>query len=102
MRELRRYIDDNIGYREAVVLGGDFNDWHGGLGRLLESQLDMTEAFRSLHGSYAKTFPSHWPMLRMDRIYFRNIRLVSARCLERRPWSDLSDHLPLFARFALA
>ena len=102
VRELRQYIDDNIGEGEPVVLGGDFNDWHGGLGRLLEAQLGMTEAYRSLHGSYAKTFPSHWPMLRMDRIYFRNIRLLAARRLERQPWSDLSDHLPLYARFSLA
>ncbi|MDJ0776291.1 MAG: endonuclease/exonuclease/phosphatase family protein [Gammaproteobacteria bacterium] len=101
LRELRRYMDIEIGPRDPVIIGGDFNDWHGGLGRMLESQLGMSEAFREAEGTYAKTFPSHLPMLRMDRIYFRNIRLLQARRLERRPWSDLSDHLPLLARFAL-
>ena len=61
----------------------------------------MNEAFRQLNGNYAKTFPSHRPMLRMDRIYFRGVDLVESFCLQRQPWSELSDHLPLYARFAL-
>jgi len=101
IRELKRYIDSTIPAAEPIILGGDFNDWHGGLGRTLESQLGMREAYRSLHGSYAKTFPSHLPMLRMDRIYFRGVSLLDSHCLKHQTWSDLSDHLPLFARFAL-
>jgi endonuclease/exonuclease/phosphatase family metal-dependent hydrolase len=62
----------------------------------------MQEAFRKLTGSYAKTFPSHRPMLRMDRIYFRGIELIDSRCLQRQPWNELSDHLPLYARFAIS
>lgn len=99
IRELKHYIDSTIEADEPIVLGGDFNDWHGGLGKTLESQLGMQEAFRKLTGSYAKTFPSHLPMLRMDRIYFRGINLVEAQCLHRQPWNELSDHLPLYARF---
>jgi endonuclease/exonuclease/phosphatase family metal-dependent hydrolase len=101
IRELRRYIDASIHQDEPIILGGDFNDWHGGLGRTLESQLGMQEAFRKLNGSYAKTFPSHRPMLRMDRIYYRGIRVVDSFCMHRHPWNELSDHLPLYARFAL-
>jgi endonuclease/exonuclease/phosphatase family metal-dependent hydrolase len=100
IRELRRYIEATIDHDEPIVLGGDFNDWHGGLGKSLEAQLGMQEAFRKLNGSYAKTFPSHRPMLRMDRIYYRGIDLVDSRCLQRQPWDELSDHLPLYARFA--
>lgn len=101
LRELKGYIDGCIGAEEPLILGGDFNDWYGNLGRILESQLGVQEAFRQLHGTYAKTFPSNRPMLRMDRIYFRGIRLLDSACLERKPWSELSDHLPLYARFAL-
>ena len=101
IRELRRYIDATIDSSEPIILGGDFNDWHGGLGKTLESQLGMQEAYRKINGSYAKTFPSHWPMLRMDRIYFRGINLLNSFCMERHPWDELSDHLPLYARFAL-
>jgi endonuclease/exonuclease/phosphatase family metal-dependent hydrolase len=101
IRELKSYIDNSIDSSEPIILGGDFNDWHGGLGKALESQLDMHEAFREIHGSYAKTFPSNRPMLRMDRIYFRGVNLIDSGTLERQPWSELSDHLPLFANFAL-
>lgn len=101
MRELKSYIDDNIDAGEAVILGGDFNDWNGTLGKALESQLGMREAFRQLHGSYAKTFPSNRPMLRMDRIYYRGINLLDSSRLTRQPWDELSDHLPLYAQFEL-
>ena len=99
VRELKRYIDLSIGNDEALILGGDFNDWHSRLGHMLEAQLGLREAFRECNGSYAKTFPAHRPMLRMDRIYFRGIELQDAFCLNRHPWGELSDHLPLCARF---
>lgn len=99
LRELKTYIDGSIDADEPIILGGDFNDWNGTLGRSLESQLGMHEAFRQLHGAYAKTFPSNRPMLRMDRIYFRGIDLVDSACLARQPWDELSDHLPLYAKF---
>jgi endonuclease/exonuclease/phosphatase family metal-dependent hydrolase len=101
IRELKRYIDSYIDVNEPVILAGDFNDWHGGIGRALESQLGMREAFSQLNGKCAKTFPSHRPMLRMDRIYFRGVDLLESYCLERQPWNELSDHLPLYARFAI-
>ena len=82
-----------------IYLTGDFNDWYGTLGKILEAQLGVSEAFRQLHGHYAKTFPSNRPMLRMDRIYFRGIRLLDCACLGREPWDELSDHLPLYADF---
>ncbi len=78
IKELKRYIEASIDATEPVILGGDFNDWHGGMGRMLEAQLEMQEAFRATHGNYAKTFPSHLPMLRMDRIYYRGIRLLES------------------------
>lgn len=100
IRALKRYIDASIGDRNPVILGGDFNDWHGGLGTFLESQLGMQEAYRKINGSYARTYPSNWPMLRMDRIYYRALDLVDSYCMHRHPWDELSDHLPLYARFA--
>jgi len=101
LRELKTYIESSIGPGEPVILGGDFNDWNGTLGRALEAQLGMREAFRQLHGTYAKTFPSNRPMLRMDRIYYRGINLLDSACLTRQPWDELSDHLPLYAQFEL-
>ncbi|HCI1952300.1 EEP domain-containing protein, partial [Pseudomonas aeruginosa] len=34
-------------------------------------------------------------VLPLDRIYLRNARGRQPRILSRRPWSHLSDHLPL-------
>ena len=101
IRELKTYIDSSIDSSEPIILGGDFNDWHGGLGKALESQLGMHEAFRQIHGSYARTFPSNRPMLRMDRIYFRNLTLTDVKLLGGQQRKLLSDHRALFASFEL-
>ena len=100
IRELKRYMDSQVPISDPVIVGGDFNDWHGAGGRSLEAHLGMQEAFRASRGRYALTFPSHRPMLRMDRIYFRGVRLRESVRLERHPWDELSDHLPLLARFS--
>ena len=100
VRELRRYIENTIPADEALILGGDFNDWRSGIQHILEDQLGLREAHRQLTGAYARTFPSHRPLLPMDRIYFRGIELVESHTLDRHPWDELSDHLPLFAGFA--
>ncbi|HCE7153669.1 TPA: EEP domain-containing protein, partial [Pseudomonas aeruginosa] len=46
-------------------------------------------------GRPARSFPARWPVLPLDRIYLRNARGRQPRILSRRPWSHLSDHLPL-------
>ena len=94
-------MDNSIDAAEPIILGGDFNDWQGGFGKVLEAQLGMHEAYRQLHGKYARTFPSNRPMLCMDRIYFRGVKLHEADCHGRKPWGELSDHLPLYAHFSL-
>lgn len=43
---------------------------------------------------------SRFPVLPLDRIYLRNLRVVQARVLSGLPWSLLSDHLPLLASIA--
>ena len=96
---LRHYIIDAVAEGEPVILAGDFNDWNGRMGRHLESLLAMREVFRASHGKYAKTFPSNWPILKMDRIYFSHLKLLECQCLNGQPWKQLSDHLPLYAQF---
>jgi len=98
---LRRYMHDYIASDEAVILAGDFNDWYGRMGKKLERQLMMQEVYRASRGYYAKTFPSIQPMLKMDRVYFRQLQLLDCQCLEHHPWHELSDHLPLYAQFKI-
>ena len=53
IRELKQYFDDSIDDHEPVILGGDFNDWHGGLGKAVEGQLGMREPSRRTGPCYA-------------------------------------------------
>ena len=83
-----------------LIVAGDFNDWRlRGHPRLVACGL--SEAFQSLHGRLARTFPVRYPTLRVDRVYLRHARAEYAAALVSRPWSHLSDHAPLAVRVAL-
>lgn len=80
--------------REPVVVAGDFNDWRQRADQLLAG-CGLREVFVGAQGRPARSFPARWPVLPLDRIYLRNARGRQPRILSRRPWSHLSDHLPL-------
>jgi endonuclease/exonuclease/phosphatase family metal-dependent hydrolase len=101
VEHLCRRIAEHVPADEALVIGGDFNDWRGGASRALLSRAGATEAFEMLHGTAARTFPSRLPLLRLDRLYARGLRPVSAVRLHGPPWNALSDHVPLAAEYAL-
>jgi endonuclease/exonuclease/phosphatase family metal-dependent hydrolase len=48
-----------------------------------------------------RTFPAVFPWLRLDRIYQRGFAVRNARVLQGAPWTQLSDHAPLFAELEL-
>jgi endonuclease/exonuclease/phosphatase family metal-dependent hydrolase len=81
-----------------LVLAGDFNDWRGTASRQLAQVLGMFEVFEQMHGSPARSYPARMPMLTLDRIYVRGLKVVSAECHGGRGWQRLSDHLALSAR----
>jgi endonuclease/exonuclease/phosphatase family metal-dependent hydrolase len=82
-----------------VLVAGDFNDWTERAGARLTDQSGLSEVFLSGSGAHAPTFPSVLPVLKLDRIYFRNLELVQARVLKGKPWNSLSDHAPVQASF---
>lgn len=60
----------------------------------------------SMHGAERlqpppKTYPSKFPMLRLDRIYQRGFAVKRAQVLRGKPWSLLSDHSPIVADLEL-
>lgn len=85
----------------TLVVAGDFNDWRRRAHAILERCAGLREVFVQAHGRAAKTFPAHLPLLQLDRIYVRNARRQSPIALPRRPWSRLSDHVPIAAEIAL-
>ncbi len=76
-----------------VILAGDFNDWDGTIGRLIERNTDLVEVHRSTKGHFGKTFPAYYPLLPLDRIYTKNLSVKTSEVL--RLTRPTSDHLPL-------
>ncbi len=83
-----------------LVVAGDFNDWSLKADALLAPS-GLREVFRQAHGRHARTFPSGWPWLRLDRIYVRGVASALPLPMPRRPWAQLSDHAPLAAEIVL-
>lgn len=99
---LNEHLASVVDKHEAVIVGGDFNDWTATqVKRLLDPALQLEEVFMQSKQRYARTFPARWPILCMDRIYFKGLQLESAECLNGKVWRELSDHVPLLARFTL-
>lgn len=84
-----------------LIIAGDFNDWTGKLHHKIIEKLQVKEAFKEKNGRLARTFPGKLPALPTDRIYYRNLTLQSANVLSGSPWSKLSDHCALSAKFHL-
>jgi endonuclease/exonuclease/phosphatase family metal-dependent hydrolase len=59
----------------------------------------FSEVFEELTGAPAKTFPSVRPILSMDRIYVRGLKIHSAEILHE--WLKLSDHLGITAELEI-
>lgn len=93
---LQELVEQQIPVGAPLIIAGDFNDWNLALHRRF-SRLGFAEVFTELKGRPARSFPARRPLLRLDRIYFRGLRLNSAQVLKGEPWSRLSDHCGLFA-----
>jgi len=81
---------------EAVIVAGDFNDWRLRARSVLQS-CGLREVFQHRFGLPARSFPAWLPLLRLDRIYVRNVHSSQPVPMPSRPWSRLSDHAPLAA-----
>jgi len=95
------YVRNEIAPDQPLILAGDFNDWKKMSCDKLATDLGMTEAFKSCHGKLLPTFPAKLPVLSLDRIYVRHLIVKDAWVHTGKPWSTLSDHLPISAKLAL-
>lgn len=100
MRQLCRLIADEVPDEAPLFVAGDFNDWWLRANRRLR-RCGLQEAFVQARGHLARSFPVRWPLLKLDRIYFRNARVARPRVLSAPPWSQLSDHAALTAEVEL-
>jgi endonuclease/exonuclease/phosphatase family metal-dependent hydrolase len=83
------------GYEEPTVIMGDFNDWFwvGSVRKALSRALPGRTRFR--------TFPSFFPLLRLDRIYCRP-HGAFVDCFTDSSARAVSDHLPVIADVRLS
>jgi endonuclease/exonuclease/phosphatase family metal-dependent hydrolase len=82
-----------------LIIAGDFNDWRARISDTVCADLHMYEAHQHIHGIHARTFPAWFPLLPLDRLYVRGLQTTSVRTLSEKPWTSLSDHVPLVAEF---
>lgn len=95
------YISSAVDPKQPLILAGDFNDWKKMSCSYLTQELNMVEVFKHCHGKLLPTFPAIMPVLSLDRIYVRNLNIENAWVHQGKPWSKLSDHLPISAQVSL-
>jgi endonuclease/exonuclease/phosphatase family metal-dependent hydrolase len=100
LARLRALLEGAVPADAPLVVAGDFNDWRGRADDLLQ-ECGLVEVFRLANGAHARSFPARWPLLRLDRIYVRQVSAAHPLPLPRRPWATLSDHAPLAAEIQL-
>jgi endonuclease/exonuclease/phosphatase family metal-dependent hydrolase len=98
VKRLSQYLQTQVDPSEPILMAGDFNDWRELISKRF-AKIHLSEAFKQRIGRHARTFPSRYPVLCLDRIYFRGVELKGSSRLSGQPWTRLSDHLPLVGEF---
>lgn len=94
-------IDRDVPSEAPLLIAGDFNDWRLKAHHRLQQCAGLRDPFADTGRAPPRTFPARWPLLRLDRIYARNVHVHHPRVLSTQPWSHLSDHAPLCAEVRL-
>ena len=84
-----------------LIIAGDFNDWRNFASARVAQELGMIEVFHDHRGRSARSFPSSFPLLRLDRIYVRGFEVQRAEVHHGEPWSRISDHAALSVTLCL-
>lgn len=99
---LAAHIASTIPAGDALIVAGDFNDWHNRAEEQWSHALGLQEAHSVFHGRPARSFPASFPVLRLDRIYVRGLDVAEVKLHCGSPWSRISDHAALTARLSLS
>lgn len=97
---LCRLVERAVPDHAPLVVAGDFNDWWVEAHQWLRRCVGLREAFVETCGKAARSFPARFPLLKLDRVYVRNVRIRHQAVLKLRPWSQLSDHAGLLVEIA--
>lgn len=97
---IKKYVDLNLKEDEPVIFCGDFNDWNFDIHDFITKEMNFQEAHLEFAGSLPKTFPSRYPVVCLDRVYFKNLHITKINKLGSGDWWQMSDHLPLSVHFS--
>jgi endonuclease/exonuclease/phosphatase family metal-dependent hydrolase len=105
---LIEFLQEAAPNNTPLVVAGDFNDWrarHSRISQRLRDGLGLVEAFESLHGRPARTFPAVFPVLTLDRVYVRGLVVDGVHRLHGevagQRWRRMSDHVGLAVHLRL-
>lgn len=102
MQLLAERINSHVPIDEALIVAGDFNDWRSQGDAYIKGRLRIQEVFEQMTGGHARTFPAAYPVLKVDRIYYRGFDgIEECQRLDSPQWRTLSDHLPLYAHMRI-
>ncbi len=120
IQSLVRHIQTQVPADQPLIIAGDFNDWTQRLSHTLYQELGVVEAFdeqpsqlgalSAMHSlralfhrntRHARTFPAPLPWLSLDRVYSRGFHIRQAQVMTGKPWSELSDHVPIYVELEL-
>jgi endonuclease/exonuclease/phosphatase family metal-dependent hydrolase len=92
---LAQFIESEVKDYEPLIIAGDFNDWTHECSYYLEKRLGLKEVYKNFYNTYAPSFPSFYPILSLDRIFVRNVKILNVTLLSDAPWNTFSDHVGL-------
>lgn len=95
LQDLIEYVRLTVPPEAPLVIAGDFNDWRNELTRELAHSLRVHDVFHLGSGRAARSFPSAFPLLPLDRIYARGFDVAACQVHGGR---NKSDHAALLAQ----
>jgi endonuclease/exonuclease/phosphatase family metal-dependent hydrolase len=98
---LRRRIERLVPAGAPLIVAGDFNDWRHRVTHQLAHPLNLHEVFEVLRGRPARSFPSVLPLMALDRVYVRGLRVDDCHVHHGRVWARISDHAVLTTTLTL-
>ncbi len=99
--KIKERISSHVNDKSPILIGGDMNDWTQNLHQDFITLTDFSESHVHLNKKFAQSFPSFYPKLTLDRLYFRHLSILSSTTLQDAHWKKLSDHLPMLVEFEI-
>jgi endonuclease/exonuclease/phosphatase family metal-dependent hydrolase len=98
---LANHIEASVPAAAPLLIAGDFNDWSNRAQGLLAGRLGLAEVSAGVTKHPQRSYPAALPLFRLDRIYARGLHVEASAVHHGVPWSNISDHAAMSARFSI-